>query len=130
MRRDQRGPAAQKRLVDRLLRAGIVQQGPAHALDRFLARMLGIGVLPCDGEGRRAGIGQVISVGARQLECPIPRIEPISVTGLRIEVGGNRRTNSENQTPADKIESYRKTTFFSKPVGQTPSIIICLTGSS
>ena len=46
LRRDQRGPAAQKRLVDRLPGAGIVQHRPAHALDRLLGRMLGFDVLP------------------------------------------------------------------------------------
>jgi hypothetical protein len=51
LRRDQRGPAAQKRLVDRLLWAGVVQHGPPHALDRFLGSMFGFGVLPTGRNG-------------------------------------------------------------------------------
>src|SRR4051794_39521306 len=33
--RDQRGAAAKEWFVDRLPRAGVVQHGPAHALDRL-----------------------------------------------------------------------------------------------
>jgi hypothetical protein len=43
---DQRGAAAEERLVDRLAGARIVLDRPPHAFDRLLGRMLGRSVLP------------------------------------------------------------------------------------
>ena len=48
-------PTAEKRVVDHLARTAVVEQRPAHALDRLLGAVDGFGVLPAarDGPERR-----------------------------------------------------------------------------
>ena len=52
---DQRGTGAHERIVDRLAGVGVVHDRPAHALDRFLRAVHGLGVLVtvCDLPERR-----------------------------------------------------------------------------
>src|SRR5690606_9137355 len=93
LRRDHRGAGAEERIVDRLARLGVVEDRPAHHLDRLLGRVDGLAVLLVAAE--RAGVGdlpdgRLLAVAEPVAGLPLADRVPAGLMGPVIMAAGDR----------------------------------------